>query len=730
MRNFYPFILFVSVFFYLPTGYAQPSGKDSVAVISPFDSDTLFAKVPISRALFVDKVKAQIKKSDLKDGEVDQIIELQNPEISQKLTAALLVNAPKIWVHIENMAIPQQAKIQYLHALETRFIQWNKLRTTAANANYIQKSVSNFDQMLRAIYENRIDAFVTEHKDIISLDNSILLSDFPKAKGIVFEAVGMEKPEMMIQRLPEFVNEPYADPIIAAAAKVVPAVVLNYANSTSNLSKAVRRNNDAYVKTIVAIADQGRNPQKLLPFIDEIYEGRKQIVEINAFVNNDDAYFKALVQLKLDNQSKVEFVIDNEINYRGLQYIRKVNELHESPAAVRFKSLQNFNAEDLYFMMIGSQDEIYTSSFIWMFNRMMEKMKPQPGNEFLDKVHKSHFRTFLRMAAGYGELSSFLNSMNEDNKNGLMKEFVDGLEQGPMNDLEDAVDVADAFGSLTDPKLIAFLQSEIKEQYNNVSNEKGHAIYALLYNIFNNASESAEMNTEFNDILPPITYVPQTALRDKDGKIIQHVFFYGDKDGMGAYNGYLSLFQNANWKTERGKYWATVTSTGESNIVVYVNVPLPEEAEENDVFAQQKLQKYLDDNDLKPSIVIHRGHSYYLPTTLEHLTPAAKIVILGSCGGYHNLAKVLNSSPDAHIISSKQVGAYRVNTPILNSLNNILLSGKNVNWVDMWKDLSKYFASKGADTKDLFSDYVPPHKNLGAIFIKAYRKKVATDEEQ
>ena len=36
----------------------------------------------------------------------------------------------------------------------------------------------------------------------------------------------------------------------------------------------------------------------------------------------------------------------------------------------------------------------------------------------------------------------------------------------------------------------------------------------------------------------------------------------------------------------------------------------------------------------------------------------------------------------------------------------------------MWTDLGKLF--KG-ESKELFDDYVPPYKNLGAIFIKAYR---------
>ncbi|KAA5534886.1 hypothetical protein F0919_09805 [Taibaiella lutea] len=720
-------LLILSAILISENSNAQKSKNDSIKVIPVFETDTLMNPVPVNRALFADKVKAQIRQSDLKDGEVDKVIELEDTVISQKLTEALLFKAPEILIHIENMHIPHATKIQYYRILETRMRQWNNLRTTRENAAYIQKSAENFDNILRGIEENNLADYISKNKNIITLDNTALLTNYPDLKGSVYEAVGMASPEMMINRLPEFVNEPYADPVIAAAAKVVPNIVLNYALSTGNLGKAVKRNQDPLVKTIAAIAEKSAAPQKALPFLDEIYEGRKTIEEVDKLSRNQNNYFKALVALKLQGTSKVEKTLDNEINFRGLQFVRVANELHESPANIRFKGLMDFNAEELYFMMIGSQDEIYTSSFTWMFDRMMEKMKPMSGDAFLEKVHKSRFRTFLRMSAGYNEISKFLNSMDENHQNELMKEFVSGLEKGPLNDLEDAVDVADAFGSLTDPELISFLKDEILQQYHQRINKKGTAVYALLYTIFNSAGNDSAINNDFQNILPPITYVPISVLKNKDGKIVQQVFFYGDKDGMGAFNGYLSLFRNGNWKIERNKYWATVTATGKVPIEIYVNVPLPEEADENDVYAQKQLQTYIDDNALEPSIVIHRGHSYYLPTTLEHLSPAAKIVILGSCGGYHNLAKVLDASPDANIISSKQVGAYRVNTPIISAVNKMLLAGEDVNWIEMWHDLSRYFAAQGAVTNDLFSDYVPPNKNLGAIFIKAYRKQIDSE---
>jgi hypothetical protein len=707
------------------TSNAQKNKKEKEEPpISVWDIDTLKNPIPMNRAMFTDKISAQIKKADMRDGEQDHIIETEDTTASRIITQAMLVEAPRILIHIENLDIPHQQKIAYHRFFNNTLIHNNALALNYDNAIYTKRSIENFKNLLMAREAGQLEEFVKANDNIYTLDNSEILNDYPNLKAYVFESVGRAKPLMMIKRLPEFAGESYADPLIAAAAKIMPGTILTYAQSRSNLSTAVRRNKDPLVKTIVAIADQSKTPLKVLPFLEQINSGAKTIAQIDAITVDPKGYYKALVGLKLEGTSVADRAIDNEINFRGLQFVRVVNELHDSPAPIRFKSLQDFGAEDLYFMLIGSQDEIYTSSFIWMFNRMMEKMKPTTADAFLDKLHKSNFRTFLRMSAGYNKLSEFLTAMDESKKNDLMREFVSGLEQGPIDDLEDAVNVADAFGSITDPKLVDFLKNEIKANYEKKSNEKGIIVYALLSTIFNGADQAEALSASVSDLLPPITYVPISSLKDDKGVIVQQVFFYGDKDGNGAFNGYINQFRNPKWKIESSKYWTSIISTGKEAIQIYANKPLPEEAEENDVFAQNKLKEYLNDNQLHPSVVIHRGHSYYLPTTLENLTASAKIVVLGSCGGYHNLSKVLSSSPEAHIISSKQIGAYSVNTPIINAINDQMLAGKDIDWISMWQELSKYFASKGSSLNDLFSDYVPPNKNLGAIFIKAYKKQL------
>jgi hypothetical protein len=48
------------------------------------------------------------------------------------------------------------------------------------------------------------------------------------------------------------------------------------------------------------------------------------------------------------------------------------------------------------------------------------------------------------------------------------------------------------------------------------------------------------------------------------------------------------------------------------------------------------------------------------------------------------------------------------------------VAGHNIDWISMWRELSKKFTT--GEAKERFDDYIPPYKNLGAIFIKAYRK--------
>lgn len=718
--------------------------KKVEAELTIYDVDTLINPIPLQRKMWHDKIDRSQRAASAFDGKHDDgmIYYAEDTVSTNLLTQAILRDVDQMQVMIENMPFNNdvttaegQQKIRYLSDLHELVQKFNK--DGRVDPVFWRRTVNNFRSMLIARHEGRLMEFVQDHADIYSLTNAQLLEGNKEARAYVFVEVGKKDPVMMIKRLSEYAKDPWACEIIAAAAKVVPSEIYNYASSTNyTLTNAVRRCQDPLVQTIVRIASESKSPLKAMPFLSWIYNNKKTIAEIDQITSNQDLYYKSLIELKIENQGGLgDKTLTDDLQYRGLKYVRDMNDLHDEKDAIRFKGIEGFKPHELYFVMVYGQDEIYTSSFTGTFKRMIERMGDSiKGDQLLRSVNYDKFRTFIRMCAGYNTLSPFLATMTKEKKTQLMTDFIANLDKGAEDELEDAVDVADAFGSINDAELLDFLQNEVKRNYERSYREKslkGMRVYALLATLFNGlkASDNKEALQQQSEILslPPINLVQYKNLVNDSGVVYEQVFFYGDEDGKTSFASFLGAFKDGKWKTTTSKYWTTITSTTGKPIVIYANNPLSEPEDEE---AQKQLCNYLAEKGISPSIVIHRGHSYHLPLTLERLNKNSRIVMLGSCGGYHNLAVVLDRSPDAHIISSKQTGAMNVNEPIIKNIQASLLEGKDVEWIGMWKDLGEYFTKKMPTYKETFADYVPPHKNLGAIFIKAYRRLASNEEEE
>jgi hypothetical protein len=259
------------------------------------------------------------------------------------------------------------------------------------------------------------------------------------------------------------------------------------------------------------------------------------------------------------------------------------------------------------------------------------------------------------------------------------------------------------------------------------NNERGRRIYSLLKTIFLSSDPKNGIDLSKEIGIPPIYTVDNNYLTDDSGRIVELVFFYGDKDGKESYASYLTSFPRSEWNITHKKGWVEIKSIKGKPVWIYANLPLDNETDK-DADAQRDMIAYLDAIGLKPSIVIHRGHSYHLPYTIQQLPENAKIIMLGSCGGYQNLSTILKYAPAAHIISTKQTGTKNVNKSIIEALDNTLIAGKNIDWRQMWSGLETSFSRASRDERETFEDYIPPQKNLGALFIKAYHKDGGDDE--
>lgn len=698
--------------------------KDKHKPVSIYDVDTLKEQIPRQRELFHTYIDQEQRRADAGDGEVDGMTYFgEDTAVSQMLSRALITDINRLQIMIENLPVPgdvqiqNQTKIRYLTAVRGLLQRYN--RDTHADPFAYRRQVTNLREMIIARQEGRLDEWARAHANMASVENSELLDIVPEAKSYVFKMAGAENPKVMFRRLGEFANEPYACDIIAAAAQVIPNEVYSFGTSTNyKLSAPILNCPDPVVQAIVKIGSQSKKPLSALPFYRDVASGKRTIADIDKMTDNEDAYFKALVELRIQAAADKNAVNNpaDPFVLQSLKYVRTMNDLHESSDAARFKVIDGFSPEQIYYILVNGQDELYTSSYVGAFNRMMDRMKGRSGDSLLKVVNYDRFRTFIRMAAGYNTLDAFLNTMKKDDQVALMRSFMTDLEKGSDEELEDAVDVADAYSSIEDFALAKLLTAEVESNYERnkkADNRKGIIVYGLLSALFKGGVQGDELG------LPPVNYMPYSALVDDSGVVYQQVYFYGDEDGKISFQNFVPAFRDGKWKITTEKYWTRIASTSGKPVVIYANNPLTEPEDEK---AQSELNAYLAKNNIHPTVVIHRGHSYHLPSTIEGLQRETKIVVLGSCGGYHNLGSVIDRSPDAQIISTKQTGTMSINEPLIAALNSHMVAGKDVDWSPMWRSLGEMFAKKGGETNKRWKDYVPPNKNLGALFIKAYRK--------
>ncbi|WP_298740857.1 hypothetical protein [uncultured Chitinophaga sp.] len=705
--------------------------------------------IPIGRQGFHDNIDKEQAAAAKFDGKADDFVKVSDDKtINLQVTNAVIRQVDDMQLDIErDTLLDHRLKTKYLSGLYVMLHDYNSKRAyRKIDPAEAPAMVAAYRDMMKADIHGQTILPIVRGLSFNAGEKVIeVFKDNPgykEARGVMFAKYAYDNLETVMSRIGEYLDYPETDSIVAAVARKYPNQVLTYATSYTPVANAIKKNQDPVVQLIVKIGNSGQST-RILPFIDELIDGSMSVDSLERVVSGDYSYFKQMVKTSIVLQQKksngqnplgLKAMMEN-LQSRSLRYIREVNDLHEESNNVRFAVVKNFTPEELYYLIVNGQEELFTSSYTnhgnaGLYDQMMARMKPPRGDSLLMLVSFDRFKKFIAMAAGFNTLDHFLKSMEPENANYLMKKYVSSLEK--TEDLEDAVDVANSFGSIRDPKLLDFLREEVKKNYVFVSRKndrRGKVIYELLSSLFetesgqqNDSSKASDMAARLS--LPPINYVNFSGLVNDSGRIYQQVFFYGDKDGQESYASFMTSFGGGDWSVSRGKYWTTITSQKGKPITIFANLPLDEP---EDKTAIEKLSEYLDEKDIHPTVFIHRGHSYHVNTTMDNLQSSAKIVVLGSCGGYHNLAKVLEKSPEAHIISSKQVGTRFVNEPIIRSLEEVIRSGRNVDWVNMWAALGKRFAGD-ARNKELFSDYVPPHKNLGAIFIKAYKQIMKDDK--
>ena len=705
--------------------------------------------IPLNRQVFHDKIKDEQKRADKADGRLDGLIKVSpNNEVNLQVTDAIVrkVNVIRNDIESNKQLATNNDKIRYLRYVEYLLKGFtNDWRAHKISPSLAPLLVDNFSEILRAnLKGENMAPLIQKVPYEIGMINSEIFNDnkgYKESQIILFRKFCKLYPDRILSYLGPYVNEPFADTLVVEAFNNNPSQLYSFAQSAnSRQGKLIRKIEDPRIKTVVQLSTLNR-ALFYFPFLDDLINGRQTIENISKYAGITDQKYDSVGYYKLLINTEVQYYrrlikgdtpvamlgsngLVDMLQKKAVQhFINPINNLHENPnPAIRFRAIELLNAMDLYYMIVLGENDIYTSSYKYSFDRMIQKMGADPrGDSLLMSVNFDHFKKFIKMAAGYNKLDVFLKTMPENSEK-LMQAFVANLEK--TGTLEDAVDVADSYGSITNPELQKSMLENVKNNEQRCikeNSEHGRKIYNLLKMIFLSADDKNGIDLSKEIGIPPVYTVSYQYLSDDSGRIIEQVFFYGDKDGKESFNSYLTSFPRNEWQVTQKNEWIEIKSLKGKPVWIYANRPLDNETDK-DADAQKDLIDYMNDIGVMPSIVIHRGHSYHLPYTIKQLPENAKIIMLGSCGGYKNLNQILKNAPEAHIISTKQTGAKDVNKPIIEALDNTLRSGNNIDWREMWSGLENTFSKAPKELRETFEDYIPPQKNLGALFIKAYSR--------
>lgn len=711
-------------------------------------------KPDISRALFhtrVDESQAMLLAADGKRD--DKLSPYDDEELNLQITYHATVRIDD-WQKAleENTAIDHQTKLRLLRGM-AEWIKSFVVNIKNKTNSPAQLQWAHFPVMLDAFEEGLV--LDKEGKSIYPalvnlpfsganiIAGSICFESNPQAtqtKQYLLLKYLSENPDEILKQLgiAPYYTYPFADSLIEVAACRNPQEFITYAQAKRpGLAEKINANPSSFVQILNSLARDNQG-QMYLPFLHQLTLGKLTKSQIKEAVKDSTRYYALLVATQIENAGllqKGETISTAQLTSEVLKrktmevYVATINGLHDFAAPIRFKSIQGLTAEQLYYLIVMNETEMYTSSYMYVYNRIFEVLPEKTSDSLFMRVNFDRYKKFLTMSSNYNTLDNFLSRMEKTKATSIMIDFVNNLERGSgENEIEDAVDVANAYATLTDPELKKLMKGEVERNLEVAmanNNRKAITIYRLEKMIM--ASNDGDSTVNLTDSLGilPIYTVKNDYLRDTAGRIIMQMYFYGDAGGKGSFNTLLSLMGDRNqWKVNSTPEWVQFTSVNTSvPFVLFANRALDED-QDLDEKAQWSLIDWMENNGFNPSITVHRGHSYYLPYTIDKMRPSSKVVVLGSCGAYHNLSQVLKISPDAYIIASKQVGYGVINVQLFMYLINELKKGKDVAWPIMMEEVGKHV---GEGRKEDFDDYIFPHRNLGAIFIKAYR--IAMEQE-
>jgi hypothetical protein len=594
-------------------------------------------------------------------------------------------------------------------------------------------AVRSYNSVLRALINHK--PLLPVLRELGSAESQVIASAFSQYKEFsMFDDVAVYKrvaatPEFILQFLESKPGFRFADSLLMDAAVFDPLKMAYYLQkSKGDISGRIRGSDNIYLRQIAMLSGD-KNASEYLPFISQITHKKITTEEILEQRADARKYFQLLVNTLMDAISRgntdpiSEQPLRTALKQKSVSfYVNQINDLHNSSESLRFASVKGLRPQDLYYIITSAGEELYTSSYLGLYKRLMEHYPGRTANDLFELVSKDNLRVFLRLAANYNVLGDFLQNMPHEKMQQVLHMFISGIEDDESSALEKAMDIADSFTPVAASNEIGeVIQSELRSNLGlskENQNYLGIRLYGILTEIFTLVKQDNGISKVWSR-LGDYEQLKQQELKNRRGEIVEIVLFYGDDDGIASFSNFLKLYSDkSKWQTVKNEHWVSIRSVTNPLFSIYANLPL-DISKDLDLKAQDEMLAYLANQSLEPTIIVHRGHSYHLDKTLRRLTPSVRLAILGSCGSYNKSISIASINPDVQVIGSKKTGSKSINDPIIDVINQTLVSRKDLVWNDIWKTLTAKFDNDPV-TLALFNEYFPPSKNLGLFVLKLF----------
>lgn len=543
-----------------------------------------------------------------------------------------------------------------------------------------------------------------------ALENIATWIDAPYSKELLFH-IAEQYPLEVIKNLDKIKLKKQGIEALKHVGYAAPLTTKNFIiQPTHPWNHLFMNSQDSVIKILYKIHQEAGINSRAYLLLDDIYHHRLTIGAADSLCKDSQRLTKRMIELLAKPNVLGKYSIEQEISFRALKFVRHLN-ISENTDNYFSENLQSLTSEELYTFLTYGEDEIIQKGFYKMLKTLLNKT-PQ-GNLYplMEKLGFNNYKKFLRKCAYYDLLDTVFNSFSPQQKDKMVQMLLDKME---MSSEADAIQVADIIISLNSPSITELIHERLKDEYERAENaklDKGVAIYGILSSLLSKKLEYGWAKYVAQKYeLPGLDLLPAYSLFNQQMVNIQQYYFYNDDDGVGSYNNFIKSYERSplEWLIKDLGSFVMIQSKTGRKIEVYAN-----KAREGEKGISDMLD-YMKKNNLEPQIVVHRGLSTHTLKTFTRIPSSAKLILDGSCGGYHVQQVAIDRAPGAQILCNRNVGTMHINDPMFKQINDDIRAGKDISWPDFWDKMNKRVG-----TNPYFKDYIPPHKNAATILIKA-----------